>query len=95
MAVANTYTLENSYGSRVVVSGAGFLLNNEMIDFNPLPGVTDRDGPIGTEPNLIAPGKRMLSLADADHRGRRTASRCWSPAAPAGGRSSTPCCASW
>src|SRR5262249_55872406 len=34
MAVANTYTLERSYGSRIVVRGAGFLLNNEMIDFN-------------------------------------------------------------
>jgi gamma-glutamyltranspeptidase/glutathione hydrolase len=61
MAVANTYTLEHSYGSRVVVKGAGFLLNNEMYDFNWHPGVTDRDGGIGTDPNLIAPGKRMLS----------------------------------
>ena len=61
MAVSNTYTLEHSYGSRVVVKGAGFLLNNEMMDFNWRPGVTDRTGNIGTEPNLIAPGKRMLS----------------------------------
>jgi gamma-glutamyltranspeptidase/glutathione hydrolase len=61
MAVANTYTLERSYGSRVVVKGAGFLLNNEMMDFNWRPGVTDRNGSIGTEPNQIAPGKRMLS----------------------------------
>jgi gamma-glutamyltranspeptidase/glutathione hydrolase len=61
LAVANTYTLEQSYGSRVVVKGAGFLLNNEMTDFNRQPGVTDRKGGIGTEPNLIAPGKRMLS----------------------------------
>jgi gamma-glutamyltranspeptidase/glutathione hydrolase len=61
MAVANTYTLEHSYGSRVVVRGAGFLLNNEMTDFNWRPGVTDRKGTIGTEPNQIAPGKRMLS----------------------------------
>jgi gamma-glutamyltranspeptidase/glutathione hydrolase len=61
MAVANTYTLERSYGSRVVVKGAGFLLNNEMIDFNWRPGHTDRSGTIGTEPNQIAPGKRMLS----------------------------------
>jgi gamma-glutamyltranspeptidase/glutathione hydrolase len=61
MAVANTYTLERSYGSRVVVKGAGFLLNDEMMDFNWLPGVTDRSGRIGTEPNLVAPGKRMLS----------------------------------
>jgi gamma-glutamyltranspeptidase/glutathione hydrolase len=61
MAVANTYTLERSYGSRVVVKGAGFLLNNEMMDFNWRPGHTDRKGAIGTAPNLIAPGKRMLS----------------------------------
>ncbi len=61
MAVANTYTLERSYGSRVVVKGAGFLLNNEMMDFNWRPGHTDREGAIGTAPNLIAPGKRMLS----------------------------------
>jgi gamma-glutamyltranspeptidase/glutathione hydrolase len=61
MAVANTYTLEHSYGSRVVVKGAGFLLNNEMVDFNWRPGVTNREGTIGTEANQIAPGKRMLS----------------------------------
>jgi gamma-glutamyltranspeptidase/glutathione hydrolase len=61
MAVSNTYTLERSYGSRVLVRGAGFLLNNEMMDFNWLPGVTTRDGRIGTKPNQIAPGKRMLS----------------------------------
>jgi gamma-glutamyltranspeptidase / glutathione hydrolase len=61
LAVANTYTLEHGYGSRIVVKGAGFLLNNEMTDFNWLPGVTTKSGTIGTEPNLIAPGKRMLS----------------------------------
>lgn len=61
MAVANTYTLERSYGSRIVVQGAGFLLNNEMGDFNWQPGVTTRGGTIGTDANLIAPGKRMLS----------------------------------
>lgn len=61
LAVANTYTLEHSYGSRVVVRNAGFLLNNEMGDFNWFPGKTDRQGRIGTRPNLIQPGKRMLS----------------------------------
>jgi gamma-glutamyltranspeptidase / glutathione hydrolase len=61
MAVSNTYTLEGGYGSHVVVSGAGFLLNNEMGDFNRKPGTTDLTGNIGTPPNLIAPGKRMLS----------------------------------
>jgi gamma-glutamyltranspeptidase/glutathione hydrolase len=61
MAVSNTYTLQNSYGSRVVVRGAGFLLNNEMTDFNWRPGVTTKQGRVGTEPNVMAPGKRMLS----------------------------------
>ncbi len=61
MAVSLTYTLENSYGSRVVVAGAGFLLNDEMNDFNWLPGVTNDEGRIGTDPNLIRPGRRMLS----------------------------------
>jgi gamma-glutamyltranspeptidase/glutathione hydrolase len=61
MAVANTYTLEASFGNRVVVRGAGYLLNNEMTDFNIRPGVTNRTGSIGTTPNRIAPSKRMLS----------------------------------
>jgi gamma-glutamyltranspeptidase/glutathione hydrolase len=61
LAVANTYTLENSFGSRIVVKGAGFLLNNEMTDFNWRPGITTKAGAIGTDPNIIAPGKRMLS----------------------------------
>ncbi|MBW8868827.1 MAG: gamma-glutamyltransferase, partial [Acidobacteria bacterium] len=61
MAVSNTYTLEGGFGSRVVVKGAGFLLNNEMGDFNKNPGVTDPSGNIGTGANLIDPGKRMLS----------------------------------
>jgi gamma-glutamyltranspeptidase/glutathione hydrolase len=61
MAVSNTYTLENSYGNRVVVRGAGYILNNEMTDFNPRPGFTSTKGLIGTKPNQIAPGKRMLS----------------------------------
>jgi gamma-glutamyltranspeptidase/glutathione hydrolase len=60
-AVALTYTLEDGYGSKIVVPGAGFLLNNEMGDFNAGPGLTDATGLIGTEPNLAAPGKRMLS----------------------------------
>ncbi|QEL21117.1 gamma-glutamyltransferase [Limnoglobus roseus] len=60
-AVSNTYTLENNFGSRIAVRGAGFILNNEMTDFNPIPGTTTRTGKIGTEPNQIVPGKRMLS----------------------------------
>lgn len=59
--VSITYTLEQGYGSRIVVQDGGYLLNNEMGDFNPVPGVTNRFGQIGTEPNRIAPEKRMLS----------------------------------
>jgi len=59
--VSLTYTLEWGYGSHIVVAGAGFLLNNEMGDFNARPGVTDTDGWIGTEPNQIRPEQRMLS----------------------------------
>lgn len=61
MGVSNTYTIESSWGSRVVVRGAGFLLNNEMTDFNHRPGYTNRLGAIGTPPNTVTPGKRMLS----------------------------------
>ena len=61
MAVSNTYTLEGGYGSHVVVRGTGILLNNEMGDFNKKPGTTNLTGDIGTLPNVIAPGKRMLS----------------------------------
>jgi len=61
MAVSNTYTLEDSWGSRIVVRGAGFVLNNEMGDFNWFPGETNRQGQIGTAANTVAPGKRMLS----------------------------------
>jgi len=60
-AVSLTYTLEAGYGSKIVVAGAGFLLNNEMGDFNAGPGLTDATGLVGTAPNLAAPGKRMLS----------------------------------
>ncbi|HEY3381731.1 MAG TPA: gamma-glutamyltransferase [Vicinamibacterales bacterium] len=60
-AVSLTYTLEAGYGSKIVVEGAGFLLNNEMGDFNAGPGLTTADGLIGTDPNLAAPRKRMLS----------------------------------
>jgi gamma-glutamyltranspeptidase/glutathione hydrolase len=60
-AVAMTYTLEDSYGSRIVVPGGGFLLNNEMGDFNAGPGLTNDQGLIGTAPNLAQVGKRMLS----------------------------------
>ncbi|MBI4586048.1 MAG: gamma-glutamyltransferase [Planctomycetes bacterium] len=61
MAVALTTTLEQPYGARIAVPGAGFLLNNEMGDFNAAPELTTREGLIGTPPNLAAPRKRMLS----------------------------------
>jgi gamma-glutamyltranspeptidase / glutathione hydrolase len=61
MAVSLTYTLEGGFGSHVVVRGTGILLNNEMGDFNKKPGYTSLTGDIGTPPNVIAPGKRMLS----------------------------------
>jgi gamma-glutamyltranspeptidase/glutathione hydrolase len=60
-AVSNTFTLEGGFGSHVVVDGAGFILNNEMGDFNKKPGETNLTGDIGTAANRIAPGKRMLS----------------------------------
>jgi len=60
-AVAITTTLNNSYGSQVVVQGAGFLLNDEMDDFSMKPGVPNLYGLLGGEANAIAPGKRMLS----------------------------------
>ena len=60
-AVAVTTTLNNSYGSKTVVGGAGFLLNDEMDDFSIKPGVPNMYGAIGGEANAIMPGKRMLS----------------------------------
>jgi gamma-glutamyltranspeptidase/glutathione hydrolase len=59
--VANTTTLNGSYGNRTIVAGAGFLLNNEMDDFSVKPGVPNMFGAIGGEANSIQPGKRMLS----------------------------------
>jgi gamma-glutamyltranspeptidase/glutathione hydrolase len=61
LAVTSTYTLEGGFGSHVVVKGAGFLLNNEMGDFNKKPGETNLTGDIGTPANQIAPRKAMLS----------------------------------
>ena len=60
-AVSVTTTLNGGYGSRTVVAGAGFLLNNEMDDFSVKPGVPNMYGAVGNEKNAIAPGKRMLS----------------------------------
>jgi gamma-glutamyltranspeptidase/glutathione hydrolase len=60
-AVAITTTLNDSYGSKTVVGGAGFFLNDEMDDFSAKPGVPNLYGAVGGEANAIAPGKRMLS----------------------------------
>lgn len=60
-AVSATTTLNSGYGSAIVVSGAGFLLNNEMDDFSVKPGYPNIYGLVGGEANSIAPGKRMLS----------------------------------
>lgn len=60
-AVSITTTLNLSYGSKVVVTGAGFILNNEMDDFSAKPGVPNSYGLVGKEANAIQPEKRMLS----------------------------------
>ncbi|WP_080058235.1 gamma-glutamyltransferase [Spirosoma aerolatum] len=60
-AVSITTTLNGGYGSRVVIGGAGFFMNNEMDDFSVKPGVPNMFGLIGNQANAIAPGKRMLS----------------------------------
>jgi gamma-glutamyltranspeptidase/glutathione hydrolase len=60
-AVAGTTTLNNSYGTAIVVRGAGFILNDQMDDFSVKPGTPNLYGLIGGEANAVAPGKRMLS----------------------------------
>jgi gamma-glutamyltranspeptidase / glutathione hydrolase len=60
-AVSTTTTLNNSYGSAVTVSGAGFLLNDEMDDFATAPGKPNMFGLVQGEANAVQPGKRMLS----------------------------------
>lgn len=60
-AVSLTTTINTGYGSKVVVGGAGFLLNNEMDDFSSKPGTPNFFGLVGNEANSIQPGKRMLS----------------------------------
>ncbi|MCB0644415.1 MAG: gamma-glutamyltransferase [Phaeodactylibacter sp.] len=60
-AVSLTTTINSNYGSKLLVGGAGFFLNNEMDDFSLKPWTPNQYGLIGTEANAIAPGKRMLS----------------------------------
>lgn len=59
--VSTTTTLNDVFGNKVVVTGAGFLLNNEMDDFSSKPGTPNIYGLVGNEANAIEPGKRMLS----------------------------------
>jgi gamma-glutamyltranspeptidase / glutathione hydrolase len=59
--VSVTTTLNGNYGSKTIVGGAGFLLNNEMDDFSIKPGVANMYGAVGGVANAIEPGKRMLS----------------------------------
>jgi gamma-glutamyltranspeptidase / glutathione hydrolase len=60
-AVSNTYTLNDSFGNKITVEGAGFLLNNEMDDFAPRPGFSNSYGLIQGEANAVAARKRPLS----------------------------------
>jgi gamma-glutamyltranspeptidase/glutathione hydrolase len=60
-AVSTTTTINSGFGSKIVVDGAGFLLNNEMDDFSSKPGVPNQYGLLGSEANSIQPEKRMLS----------------------------------
>ena len=59
--VANTYTLNDSFGSAVVAKGTGIVMNNEMDDLSVQPGVPNAFGLIGAEANAVGPGKRPLS----------------------------------
>lgn len=61
MSVSATVTINSSYGNKIVVEGAGFLMNNEMDDFSAKPGEPNQFGLLGNEANSIQPGKRMLS----------------------------------
>jgi gamma-glutamyltranspeptidase/glutathione hydrolase len=72
-AVAITTTLNGSFGSKIFVKGAGFLLNNEMDDFSAKPGIPNMFGLVGGKANSIQPGKRMLSsmtptIVEKDHK---------------------------
>lgn len=60
-SISVTTTINSNFGSKVIVEGAGFFLNNEMDDFSSKPGVPNQFGLLGNEANAIAPNKRMLS----------------------------------
>ncbi len=61
MVVSNTYTLNDSFGNKITVEGAGFLLNNEMDDFAPKPGTANFYGLVQGEANAVGARKRPLS----------------------------------
>ena len=88
--VEYTLTIEQTGGNAMVVPGRGFLLNNELTDFNFIqtPGAPP-------DPNLPAPGQAAAQLDVADDRARRTASRSWRSARRAARRSSPRCCRCW
>jgi gamma-glutamyltranspeptidase/glutathione hydrolase len=83
-AVANTYTLNDSYGSKVVAKGTGFLLNNEMDDFAAKPGTANLYGLIQGERNAIAPRKRPLSAMTPTFVLRRDGSLWFAIGSPGG-----------
>ncbi len=83
-AVANSYTLNDSYGSKVVAKGTGFLLNNEMDDFSAKPGTGNMYGLIQGERNSIAPHKRPLSAMTPTFVLRRDGSLWFAIGSPGG-----------
>ncbi|HBB87685.1 MAG TPA: gamma-glutamyltransferase [Blastocatellia bacterium] len=83
-AVANSYTLNDSYGSKVVAKGTGFLLNNEMDDFSAKPGTANLYGLIQGERNAIAPHKRPLSAMTPTFVLRRDGSLWFALGSPGG-----------
>jgi gamma-glutamyltranspeptidase/glutathione hydrolase len=83
-AVANSYTLNDSYGSKVVAKGTGFLLNNEMDDFSAKPGTPNLYGLVQGERNAIAPHKRPLSAMTPTFVLRRDGSLWFAIGSPGG-----------
>jgi gamma-glutamyltranspeptidase/glutathione hydrolase len=84
MAVANTYTLNGSFGAKLAIPGTGVLLNNEMDDFTAKVGAANMFGLVQGPQNAIAPGKRMLSSMTPTivTRGDKLRAVCGSPGGP-------------
>ena len=76
-AVANTYTLNFSYGLGLVADGTGVLLNNELDDFAAKPGVPNAFGLVGGDANAPGPGKRPLSSMSPTIVAARWQGRSW------------------